>query len=171
MNQMRVADCTSCPSEAECGASEFRPVAAAFRQLRDFILTSGPAGGANCLTGDTSSDRALRKAAAKLADARRNRARSLPGELLGEPAWDILLELFSQPAAQSMKSLCIGAGVPLTTTLRWVALLEQQGMLDQFPDPGDARRTLVRLTADGQAKVADAVSGIRAAMRDGGDQI
>ena len=159
-------DCADCPSTAACGASEFRPVAAAYRQLREYIRAVGPNTAASCLMQDSPSDQSLRKAAARLAAARKQRSRVLPADLLGEPAWDILLELFSEIEPQSMKSICIGAGVPLTTTLRWVSLLDQQGLLVQFPDPTDARRTLVRLTPIGQAKVAEAIKGIRAAVTD-----
>ena len=45
---------------------------------------------------DSPSDQSLRKAAARLAAARKQRSRVLPADLLGEPAWDILLELFSE---------------------------------------------------------------------------
>ncbi|MDE2620025.1 MAG: winged helix-turn-helix transcriptional regulator, partial [Sphingomonadales bacterium] len=132
----------------------------------DSIRTVGPRSTATCLAQVVPSEHALRKAAAKLAAARKQRSDVLPGDMFGEPAWDILLELFSRALPQSMKSICIGAGVPLTSTLRWVGLLDQQGLLTQYPDPNDARRTLVRLTAQGQDKVAEAVSGIRAAMVD-----
>jgi len=168
---MRTAECGNCPSAENCDARGFQPVAAAFRQIRDFIRTAGPTAGANCLTETTPSDIALRDAAGKLAAARKNRRRSLSQDLLGEPAWDILLELFTQRSPQSMKSVGLGAGVPLTTTLRWIGLLEQQGLLTQYADPHDARRTLVILTDKGQASVADAVNGIRAAMMDVSDEL
>lgn len=170
MGLSRTVDCTDCPSSVACGAMEFRPVAAAFRQLRDYVRTVGP-GGANCMIEETPSERALRRAAASLAVARKKRNRILPAELLGEPAWDILLELFSDGQAQSMKSLSLGTGVPLTTTLRWVSLLDQQDLLQQYPDPSDARRTMVRLTAAGEAKVAQAVSAILEAVTIIGEEI
>ena len=171
MDLSHASACSDCPSTAACGATEFRPLAAAYLQLRDYIRTVGPSSAASCLADDAPSEHRLRKAAASLAAARKQRSHALPGEILGEPAWDILLELFSHALPQSMKSIGIGAGVPLTSTLRWVGLLERQGLLTQFPDPTDARRTLVRLTAQGQAKVAKAVNGIRAAMVEAAEEI
>lgn len=164
MESVQRSVCDTCPSAANCDARGFQPVAAAFRQIRDYIRAVGPAAGANCLAEDTLSEIALRDVAGKLAAARKNRQRSLSQDLLGEPAWDILLELFTQRHPQSMKSIGIGAGVPLTTTLRWIGLLEQQGLLTQQADPHDARRTLVSLTDKGRANVADAVNGIHAAI-------
>ena len=46
-------------------------------------------------------DQTLAKVAEALYRARRRRARHLPNELLGEPAWDILLDLFSPRRAVS----------------------------------------------------------------------
>lgn len=171
MDLSHAFECSACPGAATCGACEFHPVAAAFRQLRDYIRTVGPNSAAACLMPDGPTDHGLRKAAAVLAAARKQRSRALPAELLGEPAWDILLELFAHPAPQSMKSIRIGAGVPLTTTLRWISLLDQQGLVIQFPDPGDARRTLVQLTPMGESKVAEAVIAIRSAIVDSVEKI
>lgn len=74
------------------------------------------------------------------------------GEIFGEPAWDILLDLFvaeQDRKALPVTSACIGAAVPTTTGLRWLNILEKQGLLERSNDPGDARRTFVRLSAKG----------------------
>ena len=76
--------------------------------------------------------------------------------LFGEPAWDLLLDLFI--AAKERKrvpvtSACIGAAVPTTTALRWLSLMEERGLILREADPTDARRIFVRLSADAYAKM------------------
>jgi len=66
--------------------------------------------------------------------------------LFGEPAWDLLLDLFI--AAKERKrvpvtSACIGAAVPTTTALRWLAVLEERGLVLREADPCDARRSAI----------------------------
>lgn len=73
-------------------------------------------------------------------------------ELFGEPAWDILLDLFiaaKERRRVSVTSACIGSAVPSTTALRWISILERQGMLTREADPADARRVYVRLSPSG----------------------
>lgn len=73
-------------------------------------------------------------------------------ELFGEPAWDILLDLFiaaKERRRVSVTSACIGSAVPSTTALRWISILERQGLLSREADPGDARRVYVRLSPKG----------------------
>ena len=87
---------------------------------------------------------------------RRSRALFFEESLFGEPAWDLLLDLFI--AAKERKrvpvtSACIGAAVPTTTALRWLAILEERGLVVREADPTDARRIFVRLTAEAYAKM------------------
>ncbi len=78
--------------------------------------------------------------------------------LFGEPAWDLLLDLFI--AARERKrvpvtSACIGAAVPTTTALRWLAILESRGLVLRDDDASDARRIFVRLSPEAYAKMAE----------------
>ena len=86
---------------------------------------------------------------------RRRRIKIFQSEdLFGEPAWDILLDLFiaaKERRRVSVTSACIGSAVPSTTALRWIAILEKQGLLTREADPGDARRVYVKLSARGYA--------------------
>lgn len=78
------------------------------------------------------------------------------GNLFGEPAWDMLLDLFIAAKEErpiSVMSACIGSAVPPTTALRWLTALEQQGLVSRENDPTDARRTFVRLNPDAYAKM------------------
>ena len=80
---------------------------------------------------------------------RRNRDRFFEDELFADPAWDILLELYAAELGQlriSVGSLCVGAAVPPTTALRWINLLERQGMIVRRSDPTDGRRNFLMLS-------------------------
>lgn len=83
--------------------------------------------------------------------ARGLRHRFLDPELFGEPAWDILLDLYSANLAQkrvAVGSVCIASGVPATTAIRWLKVMETKGLVRRLPDPTDARRTFVELSPE-----------------------
>ena len=86
---------------------------------------------------------------------RRRRSRIFQnGELFGEPAWDILLDLYIahvEKKAVSVSSACIGSAAPPTTGLRWLGVLAEQDLVMREHDPEDQRRVLVRLTESGLA--------------------
>lgn len=87
---------------------------------------------------------------------RRRRASYLPCHLLGEPAWDILLDLYiaeKRNQTVSVTSACIAAAVPLTTALRWLRQLERDGLVERRNDESDARRRYVRLTESGYERM------------------
>lgn len=72
--------------------------------------------------------------------------------LFGEPAWNVLLDLFiaeRQGKRMSVKSACIGAAVPLTTAFRWLRILEERGYVHREHDGSDARRSYISLTPMG----------------------
>jgi hypothetical protein len=73
-------------------------------------------------------------------------------ELFGEPAWDILLDLYiahGEGKPVSVSSACIGSAAPPTTGLRWLGVLADEGLVLRENDPEDNRRVLVRLTQRG----------------------
>jgi predicted transcriptional regulator len=79
----------------------------------------------------------------------------LPPHLLGEPAWDMLLELLraelvSEPMTPAQ--LSIAAGLPLGITNRWVNALVQSGLCSEA---GGADEGQVRLTPQGTAVLRD----------------
>lgn len=90
---------------------------------------------------------------------RRRRTKIFQSEdLFGEPAWDILLDLFiaaKERRRVSVTSACIGSAVPSTTALRWIALLERQGLLMREADPADARRVYLKLSPCGYAAMLE----------------
>ena len=83
---------------------------------------------------------------------RRNRAQFFSADLFADPAWDILLELYSAALGQqrmTVSNLCHGAAVPATTALRWIGQLESQGLIGRRADPMDGRRHFLMLSDAG----------------------
>lgn len=77
---------------------------------------------------------------------RRLRDTVLGGEFFSDPAWDMLLDLYVQTRADApvaVSSLCVAAGVPPTTGLRWIHKMVAAGVLVRSNDPADARRVFV----------------------------
>jgi len=89
---------------------------------------------------------------------RQLRARFFDGDLFGDPAWDMLLDLTAARAEHtrvSVTSLCIASGVPPTTALRWIGQMTDAGLLERVEDETDRRRAFIALTekaADGMAR-------------------
>ena len=86
--------------------------------------------------------------------ARRARSRYLPEELFAEPAWDMLLDLLRcelRGRRLSTSDLCLAAGVPGTTALRWISAMVQKGVLIREPDRHDGRRVFIKLAPDASA--------------------
>lgn len=82
---------------------------------------------------------------------RREREKHISG-IFGEPAWDILLELFINRCKNSnvtVKAVQISSNVPPTTSLRWIRILEKEGLLEKDRDAFDSRVRLVKLTDHG----------------------
>lgn len=116
---------------------------------------SGPAEEGNADGGD-GEDLALAVLAEQLYQERRRRSRHFPAHLFAEPAWDILLDLFVngvRKRAISITSACIAGGIPPTTGLRWLGLLEKEGLLVRETSGADARVTWVRLSDEGMKAV------------------
>ncbi|UOR15494.1 MarR family transcriptional regulator [Qipengyuania aquimaris] len=94
---------------------------------------------------------------------RQARAKFFDGELFADPAWDILLDLAAARAERQrvcVTSLCIAAGVPATTALRWIAQMVSADLLVRIPDPHDRRRAHIALadsTADAMARYFAAI--------------
>ncbi len=81
--------------------------------------------------------------------ARQERARFFDGDLFSDPAWDMLLDLtaaHAEGARVSVTSLCIAAGVPATTALRWLNQMVDSGIFKRVADEMDRRRAFIELS-------------------------
>lgn len=89
----------------------------------------------------------------------RQRRREIFGDdLFGEPAWDLLLDLYiaeKTGTRTSVTAACLGANVPGTTALRYLQQLEERGLVLREGDRRDARRVFVRLSEAGYARMTD----------------
>lgn len=96
---------------------------------------------------------------------RQARARFFDPALFGDPAWDMLLDLTAaqgEGAQVSVTSLCIAAGVPATTALRWLTQMVETGILIRVPDPADKRRAFIALSDRAVAAMAGYFANLRA---------
>ena len=84
------------------------------------------------------------------------RPRTLDSDLFGEPAWDLLLDLYIRDKSgsrSSVTSACIGSRAPHTTALRHIAALSRSNWISRVPDEGDKRRFWLALTPQAIAKL------------------
>ena len=94
---------------------------------------------------------------------RMRRNDSVGASLFRDPAWDMLLELFtSHERGQdvSVSSLCHASGVPITTALRHIDRLEAHGMAFKEGDEKDERRLWIRPTEKSLNYVAKAAAAL-----------
>jgi len=113
---------------------------------------------------------ALPEAAAirRILRQRQQRSRFFDGDLFADPAWDMLLDLTAARAERkrvSVTSLCIAAGVPPTTALRWIGQMTHSGLFRRVEDTMDRRRAFIDLTdsaAEGMARYFAAIGEVPA---------
>lgn len=77
--------------------------------------------------------------------------RRLIGDEQGDPVWAMVLELCAarlEDRELSVTSLCLASGLPVTTALRRLDELENDGRIRRNPDRSDRRRVFVALEGD-----------------------
>jgi len=115
---------------------------------------------------DLDNPEFLSAAAAEIYRMRRARDHVLPSDLTGEPAWDMLLALLSEePARMTVSSVCYGSGVPQSTALRWISMLEQKDLVQRVEHPRDKKMVLLSLTDHGREVIGDALKAMLRAFR------
>jgi len=85
--------------------------------------------------------------------ARRLREEVIGSELFSDPAWDILLDLYTALARGArVKSSSVSgiAGVPPSTGRRWVSKLVDLGLIERVKEIPDQRFTYLELSAKGR---------------------
>lgn len=136
----------SIPATTPANARRFRALAEQLLNLAD---------SSNAATAEQNTI-ALGALAAAAYEARRARARYLPAGLFAEPAWDMLLELYSadvEGREVPTTSLCIASTAASTTALRHIEVLERTGLIERRPNPRDNRVTLIRLSLNGRTRM------------------
>ena len=82
---------------------------------------------------------------------RRMREEYIACSLLGEPAWDMLLDLFAHSVRGEkvpVSSACVAAHCPPTTALRYIDMLVQEGFIMRSADKTDKRPVLLTLSRE-----------------------
>jgi DNA-binding MarR family transcriptional regulator len=103
---------------------------------------------------DTGADApgVLEDAVAAAIEAWRGRGRHLPGTLLSDPAWGMLLELLrSETAGQqvSVARVIEASAAPPSTAMRWLKALEDHQLVIRRGDQRDQASAMVELTPRG----------------------
>ena len=121
--------------------------------LRNLGLVSEPD---KTLRESRLNDRQLAHFASFIWSVRRIRTQSIGADIFGEPAWDMLLDLFCRQVWRQpvfVKGACLSTHVPTTTALRWIEALSARGWVARAADPDDKRRQAIFLTETGMNKV------------------
>jgi DNA-binding MarR family transcriptional regulator len=123
-----------------------------------------PAGGP-IVAGDQAIDADLAVMARSIADARRKLGAYLEAALFANPGMDIMLFLFAEGlhgATVTTNACCAAAGVPRTTALRWIKLLQDRGLVLGSDDVSDRRVTMLALSASGRDTIRNWLTEITA---------
>ena len=83
------------------------------------------------------------------------REKLFPG-LAADPILKLLVTLAQTPdgsAKASLTGIAHGADVPMTTALRYMAVMEAEGIVERVANPADRRQTMVRLTREGRHRL------------------
>ena len=142
-------------------AAELRAMARQLAMLaREYEDRAMAAGGnpivfqrGSVLAAATLPDNVLLEAARRAYAARRLRDKVLGKALFGEPAWDMLLDLFIHAIKEgkgvSTTSLCIASAAPPTTALRWIGQIEKAGLIERHAVQSDRRVQVQELSRKG----------------------
>jgi len=117
--------------------------------------------------------RQVGRLAGELYRERLRRSEFFPADLFGEPAWDILLDLYAASKAnelRSIKSACLSSHVPEATALRYIDQLVALGLVERKPDRTDRRRKYLSLTPLGERKMHDYLASM-APIGDAGEDL
>jgi DNA-binding MarR family transcriptional regulator len=142
--------------------AETRTLSLSARDLRDAtrLLTKLIATGGSASPGSAAPSavslahrRRLIDHARQLVWRRRKGEQQFGRGIFGEPAWEMLLLLYTteDEARAKISRVVTAAGAPATTGLRWLNYLELQELVCRQPHPTDARVEPAELTFKGRA--------------------
>lgn len=118
------------------------------------------------LEGQDARDVTLAALARSIASARRKLGTHLEPSLFANPGLDIMLFLFAEGlngATVTTNACCAAAGVPRTTALRWIKLLQDRDLLNGSDDVSDRRVTMLALSPSGRNTIRtwlDEIAGL-----------
>jgi hypothetical protein len=126
---------------------------AQFRLLKLMELGNEPSSrprAASTLQPDSAKpDReSLQKFVRAILKSRQRRAEFMDASKFADPAWDIMLDLTSaalEGRSVPAFSVSVAANVPMTTALRYVKRMVEDGTIKRWDDPDDKRRSLLAL--------------------------
>ena len=100
--------------------------------------------------GRSTADMRTALANAETVNHRRILRQQLIGapELFGDPAWEMLVDLFIHECRGkelSISSLCVTPSIPMSSALRLVQKLCDAGIVRRVSDPFDGRRSVIKL--------------------------
>ncbi len=99
---------------------------------------------------------AVKKAADLIEIAKRRSRYMSAANLFADPAWFIMLDLFVRQHSglqTTVSSACHASFSPVTTALRYLAILTERNMIEREYDPVDQRRVFVKLTQEASAQI------------------
>lgn len=100
-----------------------------------------------------SADLQLAELAQRILTAHEAREDYFPPELLGEPAWTMILRTYvahSRRQSATLASLCDKPELPSTVALRWISALLQEGVFERSAEGNGDGLPRVRLSVSSQ---------------------
>jgi DNA-binding MarR family transcriptional regulator len=101
---------------------------------------------------------ALSRLVQEVLRSRRRREKTFGIQMFGEPAWDLLLELFAAESTGQRLSVvdaCHATAVPASTAMRWIETLEKLSWVRRVGHPSDPRRSWLFLTERASITIED----------------
>lgn len=98
----------------------------------------------------------LRRRAQALQQSRSRRAEFLDADLFSDAAWDILLELYVADHTGGVSDETVGRAARIAPSIawRWVAILQERGLIARSASTGPAREKHVRLSPKGRRAIS-----------------
>lgn len=149
------------------------------RQIKDGERGIGPrqhAHGAEADSHSLSGEYQLLAAARGILERRRQREAEFNSVLFGEPAWEMLLELFVLETAggssSTLTQLTARSRSPASAVVRWVKFLERDGLVVLRRHPTDHGTEFVELTSEARQSLEKYLASAAASVaRTSGDLI
>ena len=131
---------------------------ALIRMGRELLARAAARESARGSAADLASDAEVLVIAKAAQDDRKRRSGYFREDLFGEPAWDILLDVFIQERIGkplSVMAAYIGSAATTGTAHRYLRLLIAEGLIERTGDPKDNRRSFLTLTAEAREAMID----------------